>query len=1445
MSTVTNPQRQSDLWAFPGGGGNMAAQFARVDWTAHPLGPPVGWPQALHIAVRMVLASEQPMWLGWGRDLACFYNEACIPLLGTKHPAGAALGRPAEELWGELTEPALVAYREGRAARREGVLRVPTRDGNVEELCHIFSCSPLPDDHGGIGGALCIVTEQTSGRSGERRSAVAREPVVNLRSVETGAAPRDRDSLYRRLVEALPAAVYTCDAHGRIEIYNEAAVALWGRAPERGVDVWCGWLRIFRPDGTPMALDACPMAVTLRDGKAVEGEEIIVERPDGSRRHVLPHPRPLLNAEGKVVGAINMLVDITDVKHAEAERRDATSVLAGSIDALTSHIAILDASGVIIKVNEAWRRFAAANGYTERGFGLGMNYIEACEPRGASAGPCDIESEAAAQGLREVIAGERTSFVMEYPCHSPTEQRWFIMRVTRFGEGAGLRLVVSHDDVTERRIAEEAKQQHAERLRIATEATNLGTWDFDPLTGRLVWDERCRELFGLGAGAEVTYDVFLSGLHPDDRARVDAEVARALEAAAPRNFETEYRTVGLLDAVERWVRATGRSFVESGRVVRFIGTVQDVTERKRSEEALRRSEEMIRLATDAAGMGTWARDMRTNQVLWSAKLEQIVGMPRGGFRGHERDFFELVHPDDRERVRLVVEEAVVGRREYEVEFRYRHTSGEYRWMVGRGRAWFDEGGKPVMLAGTGQDVTDRKLAEGVLRESEARFRQMADSAPMMVWMVDHEGSCTFLSKSWYEFTGQTPSEALGTGWTNAIHPEDHGAAHRAFMEAVASRQALRIEYRLRRRDGEYRWAIDAAAPRFGADGQFLGYIGSVIDITERKEAEATLAASEEQFRTLADSIPQLAWITRPDGYITWYNKRWYEYTGTTFEQMEASGWQSVHDPADLPRVVAKFKAALASGEAWEDTFQLRRHDGEMRWHLSQARPVRDERERIVRWFGTNTDITAQREAEESLRASEERFRLMADAAPTLIWLADADKQRTWFNKPWLDFTGRSMADELGSGWVHGVHPEDMGSALGAYLGAFETQREFRMEYRLLRRDGAYRWMLAHGVPLHGAGGKFTGMIGVCIDITDQVQARQTLERQQVLLEEAVRARTEELQSSNERLRLAERMASLGTLSAGLGHDMGNLLVPLRVRLESLSKATLPPELREDVDAIRSSADYLQRLASGLRLLAIDPRRAAVGEGTDLAAWWAETGSLMKNAVPRGIEVACRMEAGACRAAVSRAALTQAVFNLVQNAGDAMRARGKGHITVWATAEGETVRVGVSDDGPGMSADIKARCMEPFFTTKTRGISTGMGLALVYGLVRDAGGSVDVESEIGRGTTFVLVFKRAVEQEKGGAGKRAVVLVDDLRQRALITAELRALEFSVSTGPADTEGADLVVAEDASCLPATAPGRTAVLLGDNPTERQGVVSLGARPRLQAIREALRRIANKGT
>ncbi len=248
----------------------------------------------------------------------------------------------------------------------------------------------------------------------------------------------------------------------------------------------------------------------------------------------------------------------------------------------------------------------------------------------------------------------------------------------------------------------------------------------------------------------------------------------------------------------------------------------------------------------------------------------------------------------------------------------------------------------------------------------------------------------------------------------------------------------------------------------------------------------------EEYIDLVDNLPVLCWMARADGHIFWYNRRWYDYTGMSPESQEGWGWQSVHDPDVLDGVVQQWKASLASGQPLELTFPLRGADGRFRPFLTRIVPQRDATGTIIRWYGTNVDVSAQVEAENALRFSETRLRTFTNAMPSQIWTASLTGLLDWFNPQVYEYSGASAGELDGEGWAKLVHPEDLPQAAENWSKSLSTGVFYETEFRLRRHDGAYRWFIARAVPIQTASGGVAQWIGTNTDIDDHKRILQAL-----------------------------------------------------------------------------------------------------------------------------------------------------------------------------------------------------------------------------------------------------------------------------------------------------------------------------------------------------------------
>ena len=513
---------------------------------------------------------------------------------------------------------------------------------------------------------------------------------------ETQYALKESENLYEQLIQALPAAIYTCDARGYISLYNNAAVELWGREPSSGIDLWCGSWKIYKPDGSPLPLEECPMAIALKEGRIVSDEEIIIERPDGVKRYILPHPRPIFNAAGKIAGAVNMLVDITDSRIIEEKKGHFASIVQFSDDAIISKT--LD--GIVTSWNNAAERIF---GYTADEM-IGQPIIKILPPDRLNEEPLILE---------RLKKGERID-------HFETK------RITKDGKLLDISLTISPvkdikgriigaskiaRDITAQKKAEQRIRESEERLRQATHGADLGTFSWDIASQVFNFSDRLAHIYGYTHSARLSYEDLNDAIYNEDKSIAETAFEKAIKTCI-LNYQVRI-VLPNINQTLRWIRLNAKiTFDETQTPVKIQGIVMDITEQKESEQRVRESEERLRLAAEAAELGMWDVDLITGAMVASQEHRNILGYAKNEQWDYDK-YLQSIHPEDRSMVQHAFQMALkTGRMAYEA--RIIKSDKAERWIRVNGATIYDKKHTPVRLLGTTLDITDQKIAREAL-----------------------------------------------------------------------------------------------------------------------------------------------------------------------------------------------------------------------------------------------------------------------------------------------------------------------------------------------------------------------------------------------------------------------------------------------------------------------------------------------------------------------------------------------------------------------------------------------------------------------------------------------------------------------------------------------------------------------------------------------------------
>ncbi|MFP4100991.1 PAS domain S-box protein [Coleofasciculus sp.] len=891
------------------------------------------------------------------------------------------------------------------------------------------------------------------------------------------------------------------------------------------------------------------------------------------------------------------------------------------------------------------------------------------------------------------------------------------------------------EDITERKRVEAALRESEARFRNMADNAPMMVWVTDA-TGNCTYLSQSwynftgqTEAEGLGLG-------WLNAVHSQDRKLTRDTFLRANERHEA--FRVEYRLRRqdgnyryCIDAANPWLG-------EDGEFKGYIGSIIDISDRQQAEAALKEAHIQLEAALAAGSIYTWRWNIAENSVMTDRNFAHLFGVDsQQAATGLPLDqFLNAIEPEDRPQVTAEIEQAIATGEDYGAEYRVRDADGKQRWVIARGRVEYDANGNAITFPGALADISDRKQAEVALRRSEERYRTLFESIDegfcvikMLFDQQDRPLDYRFLEVN-PMFEQQTGLKQAEGKTARQLIPNLEDYWFEIYGKVALTGEPVRFE---NGSEPMNRW-FDVYAFRVGEPEQRNVAI-LFKDISDRKQAEEALKESEQRFRTLADNISQLAWMADENGWIFWYNQRWFDYTGTTLAQMQGWGWQQVHHPDYVEGVVEKISRCYETGEPWEDTFPLRGKDGQYRWFLSRALPIRDEAGNICCWFGTNTDITERKQTEEALREREQRLDLATSAAQLGVFEWDIQTDyAVWENPQMYQIFGHTLEDgTLNQAQFVGsvIHPDDREAFEQALAEGIQGNHLFHFICRIRRRhDSQWRWIEFNGqldVALDGTPLRLVGVVG---DITEQKQ----VEAQREQLFEQEQAAREAAERAN---RIKDEFLAI------LSHELRTPLNPilgwtklLQIRKFDAAKtaealAIIERNAKLQVQLIDDLLD-IAKILRGKLSLEITPVNlsSVIAAAIDTVRATAVAKSISLHGVVPNIG---QVSGDAAR-------LQQIVWNLLSNA--IKFTPNGGRVDIWLQRVDNQAEITVKDTGKGINPNFLGYIFESFrqedasITRKYGGL--GLGLAIVRQLVEAHGGTITVDSfGEGLGATFTV------------------------------------------------------------------------------------------------------------
>ena len=940
-----------------------------------------------------------------------------------------------------------------------------------------------------------------------------------------------------------------------------------------------------------------------------------------------------------------------------------------------------------------------------------------------------------------------------------------------------LRARLAEHEHTLSAIAEQDKH-----LTTARQAARIGYYSYDLETDELFWSDETYRIMGVEVGTPITTRSTLQYFHPDDREKV---VQTTRQSIIERCSTTaEFRMLRPNGETGVQFVSTSVSLGPDGRVRKLFGVMQEITERRAADEALRASEEKFRATFEQAGIG----------MLISVPGEPLVAANPAfckmlGFSEEEllrKSIRDLQHPDE-----IVEEDAERARiqmgipPEQSVERRYLRKDGSTLWaIVNRVAIWKQDGTLDYIIAHL-QDITERRANDEALRTSEEKFRKIFEYAGVGMLIAIPDGPILAANPAVCEMLGYTQKEMLSMAVKNLQHPDELERNNfervRLLNDGVPPEQ--RIEKRYVRKDGSTIWAIVSRVVIWKDDGSIDYVISQLQDITDRKNAERALADSEQRFKDFANTAADRFWEMDADHRFTMILSGDSDRAVTDIDLMIGRRpWEVRGTDPDMPEWQAQI-ARLDAHVPWRD-HRFFRFDpvGGIRWIRTSGTPIFDENGNFIGHRGTSVDETAEVEARQTAEITHQRFIDAVENAPESVTYWDAEGRFVMANS---QFRGNN--ENVNAFLVPGIHIEEFirrRLEAGAAYGVPEEISQDEVIAQLVEKfhEGNAELEFARDGRFYNNRVRRLEDGSTLIYQTDVTDAKRREEEH----------------------RQALKMDAVGKLTGGIAHDFNNHLAAILGNIElsamELEKRGLPTaRLERAMKSIDSARNLTKTLLAFSRKQTLRPVPIQLEKLVD------ETMDLLRRALGEHVEIETDFEANLWNIRADRNQLENALVNLAINARDAMESGGTlrvecrnvhrrpyGRSSFRPKLE-EFVALSVIDSGCGIPAKDLDKVFDPFFTTKDFGAGSGLGLSQVYGFVTQSGGDVEIESTVGVGTTVTLWFPRSIganvetedrgrkEKVATGSGQRILVIEDDAEVRAATIAMLESFGYDIVDG----------------------------------------------------------------